>query len=82
MLEAKPNRSLSDIHNIMIIKKSLKVIKWSGLWFDVGTYQRYKEALYFVLKNGDDFRFDIEICPRTEMIKATLFAEKLSNLLK
>jgi glucose-1-phosphate thymidylyltransferase len=72
-------RSLSDIHNVLIKERKLHFETWLGLWYDVGTYKRYFKSLDGIWIANGQLQFDLNLCPRPELLKGTLLAEMINQ---
>ncbi len=72
-------RSLSDLHNVLIREQKLQFVAWPGLWFDVGTSTRYFRSLDGIWTTSGQLQFDLNICPRAELLKGTRLAEMITQ---
>lgn len=74
------NRSLSDIHNILINEKKLNIRRWTGQWFDIGTSERYFQSLDSLQKTEGKKVINIDNCPLAAKFLETKFAERIVKL--
>jgi len=73
-------RSLSDLHNVLIARNRLRFLRWPGAWFDIGTYRRYRRCLDGLWSLAGQLHFDLAECPRPELLRDTLLAERINQL--
>lgn len=74
-----PKHSLSDMHNILLGQQKLSFVRYHGQWFDVGTCKRYFRSLDEILNVHGLLHFDLKLCPRAELLRDTLLAEKINQ---